>query len=153
MDGSAGAFGPLFQIGYVTRNIQAGLATLDGMGASRIDLFEDYRDSDGNPVMIRALSHLMLGDIEIELIEPRPDWPSVYLDALPDRNEQIALHHLGYRQPDVKAWEGVRERALASGLSIAMEGATPRARFAYLDTCDSVGHFTEIVFREESASV
>lgn len=151
MDGSTGAFGPLLQIGYVARNIQAGLAALEGMGATR-DLFEDYRDPDGNPVMIRALSHLMLGNVEIELIGPRPDWPSVYLDALPERSDRIALHHLGYRQPDVKGWEEVRERALASGLSIAMERATPRARFAYLDTCDSVGHFTEIVFREEATA-
>lgn len=151
MDAAAGAFGPLFQIGYVTRDIRAGLAALDAMGATRLDLFEDFRDPDGNPVMIRALSHLMLGNVEVELIEPRPDWPSVYIAALPERSDQIALHHLGYRQPDVKAWEDVRERALASGLAIAMEGATPRARFAYLDTCDSVGHFTEIVFREEAA--
>lgn len=146
----AGPFGPLFQIGYVTRDIFAGLDILEkGMGASRIDLFDDFRDASSNPVMIRALSHLMLGDVEIELIEPRPDWRSVYLDALPERSDRIALHHLGYRQPDVTAWEQARERAMASGLAIAMEGATPRARFAYLDTCATVGHFTEIVYRQD----
>jgi hypothetical protein len=112
MIGAAGPFGTLFQIGYVTRNIASGLAILENqMSARRIDLTEDLRDGQGNQVMIRALSHLSLCDIEIELIEPRPDWPSVYLDALPPDDDTIALRHIGYRQPDVEAWTKARNRA------------------------------------------
>jgi hypothetical protein len=152
MIGTAGPFGTLFQIGYVTRNIAKGLAILEGgMSARRLDLLENLRDARANQVMIRALSHLTLGDMEIELIEPRPDWPSVYLDALPEHEDAIALHHLGYRQPDVEAWTEARNRADAAGLAIPMEGATSRARFAYLDTRATIGHFTEVVYREDRA--
>lgn len=104
MSASAGPFGRFFQIGYVTRNIANGLAILESeMGAQRIDLLDDLRDAQGNRVMIRALSHLNLGEAEIELIEPRLDWPSIYLDALPADDQTIALHHIGYRQPDIAA--------------------------------------------------
>lgn len=121
------------------------------MNARRIDLLEDVRDDQGNQVMIRALSHLTLGDIEVELIEPRPDWPSVYLEALPEGEDAISLHHLGYRQPDVAAWTEARNRAEAAGLAIPMEGATTWARFAYLDTRSTIGHFTEVVYRKDRA--
>ena len=152
MHQAVGPFGTFFQFGYVTRDIQAGLAILERqMGAVRNDLIEDFRDAQGNPVMIRALSHLMLSGAEIELIEPRLDCPSVYLDALPNDGTAIALHHLGYRQPNVPAWQQARDRADAAGLPIAMEGATAHARFAYLDTRPTLGHFTEIVYREDPA--
>lgn len=142
--------GGFFQIGYVTRNIANGLAILEGdMGAQRIDLLDDLRDAQGNRVMIRALSHLSLGEAEIELIEPRIDWPSVYLDALPADDRTIALHHIGYRQPDIAAWTDARDRAHAAGMAIPMEGATDHARFAYLDTRAVVGHYTEVVYRQD----
>ncbi|WP_404476541.1 VOC family protein [Novosphingobium sp. BL-52-GroH] len=150
MIGSAGPFGRFFQIGYVTHDIASGLAILEGtMGARRIDLLEDFRDANGDPVMIRALSHLSMGDAEIELIEPRADWPSVYLDALPADDRTIALHHIGYRQPDVAAWTAARDRAQAAGLAISMEGYTPHAHFAYIDTRATLGHYTEVVYRED----
>lgn len=148
MKPGAGPFGIFFQIGYVTRDIHRAVAMLvDRMGASCIDLIEDFRDPQGNPVVIRSLSHLTLGDAEIEIIEPRRDPPSIYLDALPVDSAIIGLHHLGYRQPDILTWESAMETIRAEGATIAMEGAVPTARFAYIDTRHLTGHYTEMVYR------
>lgn len=144
-------FGTFFQIGYVTRDIGAAVKLLtDGMGATLIDLLEDFRDPQGNPVVIRSLSHLMLGKVEIEVIEPRLDQPSIYLDALPQAGETVALHHLGYRHADIASWEAAMAALRATGVDVPMEGATARARFAYIDTRCDIGHFTEVVYRAEA---
>jgi catechol 2,3-dioxygenase-like lactoylglutathione lyase family enzyme len=149
MHDAEGPFGRFFQIGYVTRNVREACATLTRrMGARRIDLIEDLRDADGREVMIRSLSHLSLGDVEIELIEPRTDWPSIYLDALPPEGDATpALHHLGYRLPDIESWDAAMQALRGAGMAVALEGAPPRVRFAYLDTRDEIGHYTEVVYR------
>jgi len=148
MKSIAGPFGTFFQIGYVTRDIHRAVAMLvDQMGATRIDLIEDFRDPQGDPVVIRSLSHLSLGEAEMEIIEPRLDRPSIYLDALPADDAIIGLHHLGYKQPDIPTWESAMAILCADGAVIAMEGAVPTARFAYIDTRRLVGHYTEMVYR------
>jgi hypothetical protein len=117
------------------------------MGARRIDLIPNFADPAGNPVAIRSLAHLSMGDAEIEVIEPRIDWASIYLDAPPVDGVMVGLHHLGYMKPDIPSWEAALDVIRASGMDIAMERATPDARFAYVDTRPLAGHFTEMVYR------
>lgn len=141
-------FGIFFQLGYVARDIRGAVAMLETrMGARRIDLISDFADPAGNAVAIRSLAHLSMGDVEIEIIQPRLNWPSIYLDALPIGGAMIGLHHLGYMQSDMPSWEAAMRTIRASGMDIAMEGDTPNARFAYVDTRPLVGHFTEMVYR------
>lgn len=149
MTSSYGPFGRFFQIGYVTRDIDKGCALLrDRMGAQQIDLIEEFRDGEGNQMMIRSLAHLSLGDVEIEIIEPRVGWDSIYVEALPGEGDPTpTLHHLGYRLPDVASWEAAMEGLKASGMTVALDGAASRVRFAYLDTRGEVGHYTEVVYR------
>jgi len=143
-----GPYGRFFQIGYVTRDLAAAAARLARMGARQIDLFEDFKRPGGEPSAIWGLSHLALGGAELELIQPRLDRPSIYLEALPAEADAIALHHVGYMNPDVPAWEAAMAKIRADGATVAVEGATPRARFAYLDTRADLGHYTEVVWRD-----
>lgn len=143
-----GFFGRFFQLGYVTRDLESAVRTLvDEQQAMLIDLIEDFKDQAGQPVVIRRLAHLMLGDAEIELIEPRLDWQSLYLEALPEKGIAMAFHHIGYMQPDVEQWEVAMARAEERGMVTVMKGSTPRARFAYLDTRAHNGHYSELVWR------
>jgi hypothetical protein len=143
-----GPYGRFFQIGYVTRDIHHALQGLERMGARQGDLHEDFRTESGEPSAIYALSHLILGAAEIELIQPRLERASIYLEALPEKIGALAVHHIGYLHPDIPAWEGAMRTVRAGGLAVAVEGATSYARFAYLDTRAEVGHYTEVVWRE-----
>jgi len=143
-----GPYGRFFQIGYVTRDLATAAARLTQMGARRIDYFEDFKRPNGDPSAIWGLSHMARGGAELELIQPRLDRTSIYLDALPEESGAIALHHVGYLHPDVPAWEAAMARVRASGATVVSEGAMPQARFAYLDTRADLGHFTEVVWRQ-----
>lgn len=143
-----GFFGRFFQLGYVTRDIERAVRLLvDEQQAQLVDLIDDFKDQAGQPVAIRRLSHLMLGDAEIELIEPRLDWTSLYLEGLADDSAAMAFHHIGYMQPDVEHWHTAMALAEDRGLVVALQGSVPHARFAYLDTRAQNGHYSEVVWR------
>lgn len=150
-----GPFGTLFQLGYVTRDIdQAFDAVTRDMGAEPIDLFREYKDGEGNPVMLRNLAHFRMGGLEVEMIEPRLDWESIYLDALPADGEAYAFHHLGYRVDSEEAFDRALAHAQDQGLAIDASIDAPNLRLAYFDTRRSSGHYTEVVlFRGERAAV
>jgi len=90
-------FGKFFQLGYVTRDIDAAARRMIvDLGARQLDLIHELRDENGGEVFLKHLAHFAIGGIEAELIEPRLDWPSLYLEALPAQPDAFAMHHLGY---------------------------------------------------------
>src|SRR5689334_1535530 len=104
-------YGRFFQLGYVTRDIEHGIADAKRrMGAHQIDLIEDVRDGEGARTPLLKLAHLVLPGVEVELIQPRLDWDSIYLDALPPEGDpRSALHHLAFAVPDRQGWEAAVE--------------------------------------------
>lgn len=141
-------YGRFYQLGYVTRDIDKGIAHLQRrMGAQLIDVIRDLRDEAGNQVALRNLSHLALPGVEIELIEPRLDWPSIYLEALPADDNDVGFHHLGFLVPDSEAWDRAVNSFDAMETPIVMQGETSRVRFAYFDTRKQAGHYSEIAQR------
>lgn len=141
-------YGRFYQIGYVARDIDAAVSHLQQrMGATLVDVIRDIRIGDGDEVCIKNLSHMALPGVELEIIQPRLDWESIYLDALPSGNDDVGFHHLGFLISDQQAWD----RAVASFTTfdtpIVMEGGTPQVRFAYFDTRRQCGHYSEIAWR------
>lgn len=141
-------YGRFFQIGYVVRDIDAAVQHLQQrMGAVVVDVIRDMRTEAGEQVCIRNLSHMALPGVEIELIEPRLDQDSIYLNALPHGNDDVGFHHLGFLLPDQQAWDSAIASLAVFDTPIVMEGETSKVRFAYLDTRRQSGHYSEIVWR------
>jgi len=142
------AYGRFFQLGYVTYDIDAAVADFEQrMGAVRIDLIRDMRDGEGNPIFIDSLSHLSLPGVELEVIQPRVGWQTVYSEMMPAAGEVARLHHLGFAIEDEAQWQAARAGLDAAGTPIAVEGGTADVRSVYFDTRAATGHFSELVFR------
>lgn len=141
--------GQHFQIGYVTRDIDRGTRYLThALGAVRLTRFDDVRLPNGEPSSIGRLSHFHVGSTEFEIIEPRVgDSGSIYAEALPHDEAAISIHHLGYLLPDIESWREVVAQATSSNIPVPSHDERPGVAFAYLDTRQDIGHYTEVVYR------
>lgn len=140
-------FGPVRQNGYVVRDIEAAMRHwVDALGVGpwfyidrvECDYFR-YRGEDSPVQMSIALANS--GDLQIELIQPRNDAPSLYRDFLSAGHE--GLQHLAYWTEDFQA---LYDHALALGYSVGHEGRIggERGRFAYFQTEAHPGTVVEI---------
>jgi Glyoxalase/Bleomycin resistance protein/Dioxygenase superfamily len=146
-----------FQIGYVVGDIDHAVAQFTGLFCATIkDLIRDMRDQHGEPSLIANLSHVLLNGVEIELIEPRQGWSSVYGDGTALSKASITLHHFGFMAGDDRQWDAATAIMAASGVERAMSVDLPSVRLIYFDTRASLGHFTELVQRrpiEQTAGI
>src|SRR5262245_631009 len=103
-----------FQLGYVTRDIDLAIEGLRRRARS-----EDFQivPAVAPYTQIRRIALSWSGSTMIELIEPDPAVPSVYLEVLPRSAGEIALHHLGFLTDDFAA---MLRRLEAEGLSVPM---------------------------------
>jgi len=135
-------FGPVCQNGYVVRDIEAAMrhwAEVMGVGPwfyidrVQTDWFR-HRGADSAVEMSIALANT--GDLQIELIQPRNDAPSMYREFLDAGHE--GLQHLAYWTRD---YQGLYDKALALGYRVGHEGQIggEQGRFAYFDTSVQAG--------------
>jgi len=140
-------FGPVRQNGYVVRDIEAAMkhwVEVLGVGPwfyidrVQTDWFR-HRGADSAIAMSIALANS--GDLQIELIQPRNDAPSMYKEFLDSGRE--GLQHLAYWTRD---YQGLYDRALGLGYRIGHEGQIGggHGRFAYFDTETHPGTVIEI---------
>jgi hypothetical protein len=139
-------FGNIAQIGYVVRDIDAAMDNWVKHGVGpwfyvdrvQTDYFR-YRGADSDMEMSVALANS--GDVQLELIQPRNDAPSMYKDFLDSGRE--GAQHIAYWSNDFQA---LLDRALAAGYTIGQEGSIggEQGRFAYLDTEVEQGTIIEI---------
>ena len=143
-------FGPLRQMGYVVRDIEAAMrhwVDVCGVGpwfyADRLPLTSfAYRGArhDGIHVSV-ALANS--GDTQLELIQQRCETPSMYRDFLAAGHE--GLQHWSSWPED---YDVLYQRALANGYAVGQEGDSPRGRFVYFadeghpGTVIEMGHLT-----------
>jgi hypothetical protein len=139
-------FGNIAQIGYVVRDIDAAMDNWVKHGVGpwfyvdrvQTDYFR-YRGADSDMQMSVALANS--GDVQLELIQPRNDAPSMYKDFLDSGRE--GAQHIAYWSNEFQA---LLDRALAAGYTIGQEGSIggEQGRFAYLDTEVEQGTVIEI---------
>ncbi|MFJ8108338.1 VOC family protein [Streptomyces sp. NPDC096132] len=137
-------FGPITQIGYVVRDIEASMAHWIAHGVGpwfhlercELDFFR-YRGVDSPLEMSAAVANS--GGIQIELIQQRNDAPSLYRDFLAAGHE--GAQHIAYWAKD---YQELYDRALSLGYTVAQEGSLGGGRFAYLDTEKVPGTVIEI---------
>src|SRR5262245_58085825 len=137
---SGSLFANFFQLGYVTRDIDLaieGLRRRAGSGDFQIvPAVAPYTH-------IRRIALSWSGSTMIELIEPDPAVPSVYLEALPRTAADIALHHLGFLTDDFAA---MLSRLEAEGFSVPMRMSYgDMLDCCYADARAQFGHYLEYV--------
>ncbi|MES2258025.1 MAG: VOC family protein [Pseudomonadota bacterium] len=130
-------FGKVCQNGYVVRDIQAAMhhwVNVMGVGpffySERLkpDYFR-YKGQHSDLWISAAVANS--GDLQIELIQPRNDAPSMFKDFLDAGHE--GLQHIAYWTKDYQA---VYDRAIARGYKLGQEGqfGGEQGRFSYFDT-------------------
>jgi len=139
-------FGNINQIGYVVSDIQASMQHWVRHGAGPwfyiqnvvTDYFR-YRGEDSAMTMSVAIANS--GDIQVELIQPTNDAPSVYKDFLSSGRE--GAQHIAYWSTE---YQDLYDRAMATGYTVVQEGSIggQQGRFAYLDTEFDQGTVIEI---------
>jgi catechol 2,3-dioxygenase-like lactoylglutathione lyase family enzyme len=130
-------FGNVRQNGYVVRDIAAALehwTKVLGVGPfyyfDRVELDAfSYRGAPSELEVSIALGNS--GSLQIELIQPRNDAPSMYRDFLVAGRE--GLQHLAYWTHD---YPHDYERLVAQGFEVGQEGQIggEQGRFVYFDT-------------------
>lgn len=139
-------FGDIKQIGYVVRDIHASMEHWVSHGVGPWFYIENvvtdyfrYRGEDSAMTMSVAIANS--GYIQLELISPTNDAPSVYKDFLSSGRE--GAQHIAYWSTE---YQDLYDRALAAGYTIAQEGSIggEQGRFAYFDTEFDQGTVVEI---------
>jgi hypothetical protein len=142
-------FGEIRQNGFVVRDIEAAMKHwAERLGIGPFLYHEDASFEDfhyrGVPSSARAsLAFAHAGRLQIELIQPRNDVPSMYRDFLASGRE--GLQHLGYLVGD---YEQAVARALQRGWEIGQSGSLQSVRF---DTETHPGTVVEVIEGTELA--
>lgn len=130
-----------FQLGYVTRSFDSGVAAArERFG---IDDFKFMRDLSGHS---RHIALAYVGGIMVEVVEPQDPVNGIYAAALPVEEGAMALHHLGYLIDTDSGWDAMRRAVLHYAGGVAAEGEFGETlRFLYADTRALLGHFVEYI--------
>ncbi|MGV9408273.1 zinc-binding dehydrogenase [Nocardia sp. NPDC003693] len=142
----ANMFGGIAQIGYVVRDIEASMRNFVACGIGPWFFLRGVRPADftyrGQPSdMEMDVAVANSGDIQIELITPTNDAPSMYRDFLAAGHEGV--QHVAYWSEN---YQRFYDRAIDAGFTVGQEGRIGGAdgRFAYLETEHHPGTVIEI---------
>lgn len=97
----------------------------------------DYKGTESSLAISVAMG--MAGDLQIELLKPSGEAPSVYSDMF--RPGETGFHHVAAFVPD---FEQAVQDHVANGHEMNSRGIFAGDKFAYMDTRASLGFFTEL---------
>jgi len=138
-------FGEIRQLGYVVRDIEAAMrhwAETLGVGPwFYVETFavRDFRYKGAPSPAVFSVALANSGATQLELIQPRDEYPSMYRDFLAGCRE--GLQHVSTWPVD---YDGVLRAALAAGHKVGQSGDTSRGPFAYFETEERPGTVMEI---------
>lgn len=139
----------LFQIAYVTEDLDRGAAALIArFGVAGVGrLGEMTVTTDDGPCFTLNIGIAWLGDLQLEIIEPRGGSDAIFRDALPRDGSVLAMHHLGYLVPSADQVSAIAAEVAASGLPLAFSSRRgEEAAFCYADARRSLGHYLEYLY-------
>lgn len=139
-------FGEVRQNGYVVRDIDAALKHwTEVLGVGPFFYFErapiqDFRyRGEASPLEV-GIALANSGALQIELIQPRNEAPSMYRDFLAAGRE--GLQHVAYWS---ERFDADLERCLAAGYRVGQSGAVGKGgRFVYFETESHPGTVIEL---------
>jgi len=141
--------GKRMQVAFVVKDIDEGLAFWTGkMGVKRFVMFEAnagkrkivYQGKETDMDMSIAYSYL--GDCQLELLSPRNDSPSPYVDFL--KSGQSGLHHVGFWPDDYMGACAKIERAGFEEVC-AFYTPTGEKNASYYNSPAAIGTMLELV--------
>jgi catechol 2,3-dioxygenase-like lactoylglutathione lyase family enzyme len=139
-----GPFDRFFQLGYVTRDLEAAIASYKArFGRTDFLRLPIAKPADGSGDGVNGIAIGYAGPVMIEIIEVNPGAPSIFRDALGGAAQDLRLHHLGYLVDDHQA---TLARLAELKLEVPMSGSSGDALdFCYADTREQRGHFSEFI--------
>ncbi|HTY97537.1 MAG TPA: VOC family protein [Solirubrobacteraceae bacterium] len=145
-------FGSPSQLGYIVRDIRAGMDAWVAQGVGPWFYFEnietDYFRHRGVESPLRMSAAIAnSGPLQIELIQQRNDAPSLYREFLDSGRE--GFQHISYWTTE---YELLHSRALARGYVVGHEGSIggEQGRFAYLESPQTLATGTVIEISDVS---
>lgn len=141
------SYANLFQIAYVTRDLDAALNTLAEVhGVS--DFFVagatlNLTYPPGRTTLKFALA--WVGDHEFEVIQPIEDATNIFAPAAAAAPGNLAFHHVCMKIPGTQEdWDAFR--ASVAQERIVIEGGRDGMRFIYTDERATIGHYLEYIW-------
>lgn len=129
-------FGPIRQLGYVVRDIEAAMAHWAGVLGIGPWFYNEKFVFDSFTYKGRRYDTLDIsvamansGEMQIELIQQRCQTPSMYQDFSQSHGE--GLQHLAFWPDD---YDAAYRAATSDGYRVGQEGALPRGRFVYFES-------------------
>ena len=134
----------LFQVCYVTSDLDAGLTQLSAVhGVERSRIKRDVAPLPVMPAMTLHQAHVYLGDVLLELFQPAGGDDAVYRDLGPV-DATIRNRHVGMWVDDRREYGALRARCAAMNVPVAFEIAIPDVGGAInVDLHRSLGHDLE----------
>jgi catechol 2,3-dioxygenase-like lactoylglutathione lyase family enzyme len=139
-------FGHHFQVAYVVGDSEAARGIFaERFGVPKWQIL-DMVALQGEESPVRTISNAYSGDVMVELIEPRPEKPSIYRDWTPEAKDGFRFHHLGFLVPTPEEFAATVERLEAAGFPTAMGGSFgDLLDYHYADVTGTLGHYYELV--------
>jgi hypothetical protein len=135
----------IVQAGFVVDNLDRAIERWTVKGAGPFRAFHDIEVDlfyHGEPAKVRL--NLALGQfdgVQIELMEPLSEAPSIYHDSFPDGFPEEGFHHFGMIADDYDRF--VANHA-AEGRPLALNGVFSGYRFGFVDTREQLGFMLEV---------
>lgn len=140
-------FAGFFQLGYVTRNLEAACSAFREKFGPVEFLVNEPGPVDGKVPPTRRIALTYIDDIMTEIIEPDPAQKTIYSDHVPTTEGTIRLHHFGYLIDD---HEDMLKRLAGMGYAVPMFGSMPGALdYSYADTRSDLGIWSEFIRLDE----
>jgi hypothetical protein len=153
-------YGELFQLSYVTRDLDAALGHADAeLGLTGFRSFEWAADVLAGGRVQRLAIRVAMAVVErrqFEIIEPVSGPIEVYTETIDLSARLLNFHHIGIAvRGDLAEWDNLLAEVRASGDEIAylfpaQSSADAKTRLCYVDTRARLGHFTEYLWRDPS---
>lgn len=137
----------LFQICYVTVDLDAGMRTLtEKHGISRFRVKRGVPSGPGMPKMRIDQAHVFIGPMQIELIQPAGGDDGLYRDFCPADGAAIRFHHFGMWMDDAIEYSSTRACLSERNIPMVFEMSMPNVgRVIYADARSTLGHYLEYV--------
>lgn len=130
-----------FQFAYVVRTLEGGMRTMrERFGVTRWHVRELAPAAPA-----RRLAFAYVEAAMIELVEAKPDEDSIYRAWIPESDDRLRIHHLGYLIDDEAEYAARVAGFAEAGIATAMAGITPALHYHYADTLALLGHYVELV--------
>jgi hypothetical protein len=131
-----------FQFGYVVRDLDGAMRTMrDKFGVARWKIRHLPDNAPG-----RTLAFAYINGVMVELVDLRPGDDTIYHAWIPEADDALRLHHLGFLIDEESEWNARIAQYEASGFKPSIAGEIPDCMvWYYSDTVSALGHYTELI--------